>query len=366
MKSIYLLEPFLTGSHQRWAEGLARYSRHRIKIIGRPGRYWKWRMHGAAVTMATEINQLPPPDLILATDMLDVATFRALCRHEVPLAVYFHENQLTYPWSPTDEDVSLGRDRHYGWINYTSALAADALAFNSQYHQQSFIGALPGFLKAFPDDVDLEMIKTIEQKSTVIPLGVDLPDLSPKPVDPGPPILLWNHRWEYDKAPEVFFRLCRFLRSKGTNFRLIVLGEHTQRYPRVFQVARGEFTNEIIHWGYAKDRANYWSLLQMADILPVSSRQDFFGISAIEGIHAGSWPLLPNRLAFPEHLPSGYQHHLYRDDEELFERCHELISRGPLPSTEVLQDSIRAYRWDRMISRYDAWLEDMDCRNYLP
>ncbi|MGI9541618.1 MAG: tRNA-queuosine alpha-mannosyltransferase domain-containing protein, partial [Cyclobacteriaceae bacterium] len=130
---IVLLEAFFSGSHRQWAEGLQRFSKHEIEILSLPGRHWKWRMHGGAITLAKRFQQLQTkPDLIIATDMLDLGQFLSLTRKEtaqIPVAIYFHENQLSYPWSPTDEDVELKRDRHYGWLNYTSALAADTLFF---------------------------------------------------------------------------------------------------------------------------------------------------------------------------------------------------------------------------------------------
>ncbi len=52
--NIYLLEPYLMGSHRSWAEGYARWSRHRVEVLGMPGYFWKWRMHGAAVTLAPQ------------------------------------------------------------------------------------------------------------------------------------------------------------------------------------------------------------------------------------------------------------------------------------------------------------------------
>mgnify|MGYP000456988033 CR=1 FL=1 len=50
------------------------------------------------------------------------------------------ENQITYPWSPQDEDVKYQRNNQYGFINYTSALAADQVAVlgpgqKTMYHQ---------------------------------------------------------------------------------------------------------------------------------------------------------------------------------------------------------------------------------------
>jgi hypothetical protein len=85
-------------------------------------------MHGGAITIAKKFMTFRNmPDLILATDMLDLTTFLALTRGktaQIPTGLYFHESQLSYPWSPEDRDVAQRRDRHYGFINYASALAA--------------------------------------------------------------------------------------------------------------------------------------------------------------------------------------------------------------------------------------------------
>ncbi|MGH2541221.1 MAG: tRNA-queuosine alpha-mannosyltransferase domain-containing protein, partial [Ardenticatenaceae bacterium] len=102
--NIYLIEPYLAGSHRSWAEGYAQASRHRVELLTMPGYFWKWRMHGAAVSLAAPLRAAfagdAPPDLLLATDMLDVTTLLALTRDvagRVPVAFYYHENQLTYP-----------------------------------------------------------------------------------------------------------------------------------------------------------------------------------------------------------------------------------------------------------------------------
>ncbi|MFQ5677143.1 MAG: DUF3524 domain-containing protein, partial [bacterium] len=68
---ILLLEPYFTGSHRTWAEGYQNQSEHEVDILGLSGHFWKWRMHGGAVTLANEfINRKLRPDFLLATDML--------------------------------------------------------------------------------------------------------------------------------------------------------------------------------------------------------------------------------------------------------------------------------------------------------
>ena len=59
----------------------------------------------------------------------------------------------------------------------------------------------------------------------------------------------------------------------------------------------------------------------MADILPVTSNQEFFGASVMEAIYCGTKPILPNSLAYPELIPP--EHHLdvlYKNENELYEK----------------------------------------------
>ena len=90
------------------------------------------------------------------------------------LCIYFHENQLSYPWSPRDRDIKKNRDSHYGFINYASALCADKVFFNSKFHLTSYLNALEKFLNTFPDQREISTVATIKNKSEVLQLGLDL------------------------------------------------------------------------------------------------------------------------------------------------------------------------------------------------
>ena len=70
MAKILLIEPYFTGSHKSWAVDYQANSSHTIEIISLPGKFWKWRMHGGAITLADQFMKMNfIPDLILATDM---------------------------------------------------------------------------------------------------------------------------------------------------------------------------------------------------------------------------------------------------------------------------------------------------------
>ena len=125
-------------------------------------------MHGGAITLARRfLAAKARPDVILATDMLDLTTFLALTRPQtavIPTILYMHENQLTYPL-PADGRTGpmrrqLGeRDQHYAFINIASMLAANHVFFNSHYHLESFFDVLPNFLKHFPEYNELSCAK---------------------------------------------------------------------------------------------------------------------------------------------------------------------------------------------------------------
>jgi len=252
---VWLLEPYSSGSHRAWAEGFRAHSQHQVVPLVLPGRFWKWRMHGGAVTLARQALSLrEQPHVILATDMLDLTTFLALTRercHDVPAALYFHENQLTYPLQPGEK-----RDLHYGFMNFASALAAQKVLFNSAFHMESFFEELPRLLKHFPDYNELQEVERLRARSAVVPLGLDLRRLDahrPQTRRSGRPLILWNHRWEYDKDPETFFRAIDILVAEGLDFGLILLGESFRQKPQEFLDAQRQMPDRIVQFGYARN-----------------------------------------------------------------------------------------------------------------
>ena len=217
MARILALEPWYGGSHRNFLDGLVEHSRHEYQTITMAARFWKWRMQGGAVSLARKTREVVEagfkPDVLFASDMVNLPAYLALTRDlvpDVPVVVYFHENQLTYPLPDGSE-----RDFTYGYINYLSCLAADRVVFNSAFHRDQFLEALPLLLRAFPDYTHLHSVNRIREKSEVLHLGIELErhDLYRDPVAraarerSGVMTVLWNQRWEYDKNPEGFFRL---------------------------------------------------------------------------------------------------------------------------------------------------------------
>ena len=359
---VLLVEPFFTGSHAAWAHGLQKHSAHAVDLLTLSGAHWKWRMHGGAVTLARKFMAGDAaPDLIVATDMLDLTTFLALTRERTsttPTAVYFHENQLTYPWSPKDRDLQRNRDKHYSFINYASALAADHVFFNSHYHRDSFLGELPAFLKQFPDNQELGTVDKLEAKSSVLPLGFDFSAFAAaKPADvkrSGPALVVWNHRWEYDKNPDLFYLALKMLKDHAVDFRVAVLGEEFDVVPDAFAKMKAALADRIVHFGFADSQEEYARWLWQADIVPVTSNQDFFGVSVMEALYCGCFPLLPRRLAFPELMPREMQSTcFYERDDDFGDRLAQIVQNIDRLRHLNFSDVTKQYEWEVMAPRYD-------------
>lgn len=349
--NIALFEGFYAGSHKRWADEWQHHSQHTIQLFTLSAAHWKWRMHGGAITLVKQFLQSGfKAEAIVCTDMLDLALVRSLLHQanvHTKCYLYFHENQLTYPFSTEDTDRIHNRDRHYAFINYTSALVADGIAFNSAYHQSIFLSELKKFLSPFPDHQELKNVDLIAQKSIVLHPGMNLSEATLSPDEKRKTRFLWNHRWEFDKNPDAFFRALFQLSEEGCDFELVVLGEQYKNSPPIFHEAKSRLASHLIHWGYAENRQEYERLVASCTHLPVTSNQDFFGYSIIEAAHFGVTPILPMRLAYPEHNfpPQCY----YQNEEELLPLLRDMISK---PLNKLIFD-LSPYSWENVIERYD-------------
>ena len=362
---ILLLEPYCGGSHRAWAEGYAAHSRHDVALLTLPARFWKWRMQGGAVTLAERARELAiRPDVILASGMVNLPVFLGLTRDVfagVPVALYCHENQLTYPVPPGEK-----RDLTYGMINWLSMLAADRVYFDSGYHRDDWFEELPRLLKHFPEYTHLHRIPEVQAKAAVLPVGIDLSRLDAIPGGPAqirelPPVILWNQRWEYDKAPHIFFKALHALAEEGATYRVALAGKSHRQSAGEFERARERLGARVMHYGYASPR-KYGALLRRADIVVSTAIHEFFGVSVVEAIYCGCFPVLPRRLSYPEIIP--LTHHeacLYDGFEGLVARLRWALG-NPQDAREAassLRPTMARFDWSEVGPRYDAALESL-------
>ena len=380
IKRILFIEPYDGGSHQAFREGLISHSNHQFQSLTLPSRLWKWRMRGAAAWFADQINAMPHRrfDLLLVTGFLNLADLRGLLLpplDRVPVLLYMHENQLTYPLSPDEEF-----DYHFGFTNILSCLAADRVVFNSAFHRDLFLDSIPSYLGKMSEAVPRRVPQRLAVKSQVLPVGLDR---SPLPEDhfpryrgggcdpevgPGwprggaqkqPHLILWNHRWEFDKQPEVFARAITRLLEQGLPFDVALLGD-VQQHDEVFSPLARRLGLRLKAFGFLEDRRRYDEMLAMADIVVSCAKQEYFGISVAEAIHAGCYPVLPRDQVYPslygQHCKG---RHFYDDEAGLCSLLSDLLTGDDCGHVCSLDRDVDHCCWPRLAPRFDSLLQEV-------
>lgn len=370
---ILFLESFYGGSHKEFADGLRAASRHSIDLTTLPARFWKWRVRGAALYFVQKTVEPQNYDGVIVGGLINLADLKAAWGKKCPpILIYLHENQLSYPVLEEKE-----RDWHFGFTDFTNALVADKVVFNSCFHKKSFFTCLPAFLRRMPDFKLTGLVCGLAEKSTVIYPGCRLVnrDTAPsglgrqkivcqdKAGDRRVPLIIWNHRWEFDKQPELFFKALYRAKEQNLAFRLACLGENSQSQPRAFIKARRCLGKQIVSYGYAADRRDYTSWLKQGDIAVSAAIQENFGVAMVEAAFYGCRPLLPRRLSYPEVFPEAYHDQIFYDrDRDLPDRLITLLRQWPRNRPEPLTglaEAMGRYAWPAVIDRYDRLFDEV-------
>lgn len=359
MKKILILEPYFGGSHKSFLEGLMQNVKADYTVLTLPARKWKMRMQLSAQWFVEQLGKLPFErrkfDSVLCSTFVDVAVFRALVSKldgwccNAKICLYFHENQFAYP--NRIKDTSL---YHFTSINFNSALSADTIAFNSDFNRTSFAEGCRRYLK-FASDMRFDnVLQDIESKSVVISPGIEFADidLDGDGEKNAGPVIVWNHRWEHDKNPDLFFVGLKNLKKKNIKFKLIVLGQSFRQSPECFEEAESLFKNEILHFGFVDSYTEYVEQLKRGTIVVSTSDHEFYGISIIEAVRAGCRPLLPNRLSYPELFPEEF---LY-EDVGFLAQLEKVVKENRQVASEHCVELTEKYSWRELTARYETWL----------
>jgi glycosyltransferase involved in cell wall biosynthesis len=362
---VLFLNPFHGGSHRSFAEGWARHSRHAIEIVSLPARFWKWRMRGAALHFARRVADPGAYGALVVTDLMSLSDLKALWGTACPPALaYFHENQLSYPLPPGD-----AMDFQFGFTDITTGLAAARVLFNSRFQHDAFFAGLPGFIRMMPEFHPNWVVQEIRARAGVLHPGCEFPAGPPdlKPLDRSlPPLVVWNHRWEFDKDPSAFFAALDAVLARGIEFRLALLGENFQVVPKEFIAARERFGGRVIQYGFVESRAGYFDWLGQGTVVVSTAVQENFGMAVVEAARLGCRPLLPDRLVYPEVLPREFHSAcLYAGAGDLVDRLAALLVPGAVEAAGLrgpIAAAMERYAWEKMMPAYDAEIEALGRR----
>ncbi len=319
-KRILLLSAYDAISHRHWRKGLvAAFPEYAWTVLTLPPRHFSWRIRGNSLSWAfSERSTLESDfDLIIATSMTDLSALKGLLPSlaGTPSLLYFHENQFDYPVSGNEF-----RSIEAKITSLYAALAATRIAFNSDYNRQTFLHGVQSLLKKLPDHVPAGLPGILQSKSSCLPVPLDSSwtDLLSERDSPKKDCrftILWNHRWEYDKAPERLFLALLRLKEKGVNFRVHIIGQRFRRTPSVFKKFKEALPGHIGAWGYIEDHNKYQQTVRQSHVVVSTSLHDFQGLSILEATAAGCIPLVPDRLAYREFIPASFRYESWPDEE---------------------------------------------------
>lgn len=342
---VLLLSAYDADSHKRWRRGLvAAVPEWQWTALALPPRYFSWRIRGNSLSWgrgeAAETLRRPW-DLIVATSMTDLSALRGLAPQiaAVPTAVYFHENQFAYPRS---EHAHPNINPEL--MNIYTALCGDLLLFNSDYNRCTLLEGAAALLRRFPDCVPPGLCEEIAGKSAVLPVPLEAEVFTDPGPRPGRPTFIWNHRWEYDKGPDILLAALRRFAQYKLPFTLHLVGQQFRRQPAEFARIRKllQKHNALGAWGYQQSGAEYRRLLRESHGVLSTARHDFQGLAVLEAVAAGCQPLVPDGLAYPEWFGRG-GYHFPEDTEscganlsrEMLKCANRIRRSEPLPVPDV-------------------------------
>ncbi|PLX67724.1 MAG: DUF3524 domain-containing protein [Denitrovibrio sp.] len=343
---VLILSAYNAVSHSLLNKGLEKHlSEIDFTVLTLPARYFAWRARGNSLSFAYEFaDELKRGyDHIFATSLTDITALRGLVPEiaQIPLTVYFHENQFEYPESRSEHTNIEAKI-----VSIYNALAADKVLFNTEYNMNSFLDGAGVFLRKMPDHVPCGLIKEMQSKSEV--LSVPIEKMKKRSSANSVPVILWNHRWEYDKGPEGFLNVLDELSRRDFDFRLNILGQTFRQVPDSYKQIKDKFSEKILKSGYIEDRIVYNDIVAESDIIISTSLHDFQGLSVIEGADAGCIPVLPDRLAYPYLFSKDYLYASSKDSAVEASNCADKI----INAAEQKAPDMSYFHWENLKDKY--------------
>ncbi|OUC45138.1 hypothetical protein D917_00180, partial [Trichinella nativa] len=164
------------------------------------------------------------------------------------------------------------------------------------------------------------------------------------------------------------------LKSESFKFKISVLGENYQEKPGIFHLysslcvvtfenlfldcfseAEQTLNDNILNWGYLKSKVDYCNILKRAHVVVSTARHEFFGVSVLEAVYLGCWPLCPNALSYPEIYDKQC---LYNTEQQLYKQLRQFCYNPSLArlKRDRLNIDFRKYCWTVLKEQYSELL----------
>lgn len=90
--------------------------------------------------------------------------------------------------------------------------------------------------------------------------------------------LIWPHRWEHDKNPQLFADVLIELCDRSVPFQVSIIGEQFQERPKCFDAIRQIIGDRMLNFGHL-NRDKYYECLLSGDIVVSTAIHEFYGVS---------------------------------------------------------------------------------------
>lgn len=277
--------------------------------------------------------------------MVDLATIKGLHPRlaGVPSLYYFHENQFAYPVSDAQfSSVDPQMVHIYG------ALASARALFNSTYNRDTFLQGIGDLLDKLPDEKPQGLVSKLADKCQVLPVVI-----TPVTVKEtrNKQLILWNHRWEYDKNPQLFCDALLQLRQTRPDFELALLGDRPLKKPPALREIEARLGNRIIV-NDKLTREQYESCLAQSAIAVSTAIHEFEGLSMLEAVSAGAVPLVPDDLCYREQYAEKFRYKA-GDSHALAAKLTQFLDNLPVaPDVSYWYSSELVDEWYRVLNDF--------------
>jgi glycosyltransferase involved in cell wall biosynthesis len=361
LRVLYFEPLYIGGSHELQARGFLDHTRHNVSFVGRPilTNWLDNYFYGPKVLTSFVKSSIPDLNAIIATDMSSYGHASTICQllgsEEIPLIINFLEHDFAWPQSQDRKNVAAA----IPMLTLASTKVANKILFQTKYSYQSLMdGARKIVVQA--------EVEKIEAKCQIVPAGVDFAAIEKHRAEKQNeiPTILFNHRCDYDKNWPQFLDAVSVLNSEGVKFDLILTGSPNEKVPEELNDRIAGLKDHVKHVGYVESREEYAKLLWQSDIVCSTSLQECFGISVVEAVYCDCFPILPNRLSYPELIPS--EHH----DQHLFNSFDELVQllRVAIANHKTLKDAslhrhVEKFDWSIVAPQIDDVIESVASKN---
>lgn len=305
------------------------------KQLALPPRNFSWRIRSNSLHWASYNRDELCADYVflLATSMTDLSSLRGLVPQlsRMPTIVYFHENQFAYPNNKQQKEDRKPTNIEPLLVPIYAALCADKIVFNTTFNKSTFINGARNLFNILPDKFPPSIIEKLES-AVVVPVPIEIPQTQAMtPITSELLEVVWNHRWEYDKGPELLLAIIELVIKQNLPIRFHVVGENFRQQPPAFDQIKSllsEYTHSLAieagAYGFIREEREYYDLLARCDVILSTAMHDFQGLALQEACLADCTPLAPNDLAYPEYLPTDF---LYDNELTTVDTAQLIVQR---------------------------------------